>query len=224
MPLPAIVPALGPALIGGIASAFGQHKANTTNVKLARERMGFEHDEATRQMEFQERMSSTAYQRAMQDMRTAGLNPMLAYMQGGASSPGGAAGQGAQATVESALGAGVSTALETKSLQESLKLVREQTRQARAGADKTEYDAAEQKARLAALGVTLRPGGGLHIDAEAPLWQMIQSEAGTAVANRRLMELQIPERKALARIFEQGGEGAKLFQLLMPLLIAGARK
>lgn len=47
--------------------------------------------EAQKNRDWQEHMSNTAYQRAVQDMKKAGINPILAYQQGGASTPGGSA-------------------------------------------------------------------------------------------------------------------------------------
>lgn len=47
----------------------------------------FNAQEAQKARDFEEHMSSTAYQRAMADMQVAGLNPVLAFQQGGASTP-----------------------------------------------------------------------------------------------------------------------------------------
>jgi len=76
--LGALWPFVGGAVVGGGMDILGGYLQGEQQEDIAKD-----------QMAFQERMSSTAYQRATEDMRSAGINPMLAYSQGGASSPAG---------------------------------------------------------------------------------------------------------------------------------------
>jgi hypothetical protein len=116
---------------GSIASAaagglnfLGQKDANATNMQLAQN-----------QMDFQREMSNTSYQRAVEDMKKAGLNPMLAYSQGGASSPG-----GASTTVQNKFSGAVQAAQAQQLQNESIKQLQSQTMLNNSTAAKTQAE------------------------------------------------------------------------------------
>lgn len=103
---------MGEAAAAGISSAGNIAATGMTNQANAQQ--------ASNAMNFSERMSNTAYQRSTADMKAAGINPLMAYSQGGASAP-----QGVQATMETPdigkIGeTAISTAFEKKRLDADL--------------------------------------------------------------------------------------------------------
>lgn len=119
------------AIAGGIASALLSRSGASSAQALTGRRL-------QEQMDFQERMSNTAYQRGMADMRLAGLNPILAYKQGGASTL-----QGAFSPAIDPDTIGLQTGRETagaiasaRQLTAQTKVTREQARLAKLQADR----------------------------------------------------------------------------------------
>ena len=92
------------SLFGGIMDFIGVERTNSSNRGIARSNRSF-----------QERMSSTAHQRAVEDLKAAGLNPILSAKLGGASSP-----PGAMATMENSVKAGLDRVRSEKLLKKEL--------------------------------------------------------------------------------------------------------
>lgn len=93
--------------------------------------------QARKQRRFIERMRSTAYQATMEDMRQAGLNPILAYKTG--PTPIGSAAQGITPDFGQALASGVNSAVKAFKAPAEKKLTKAQTAKARRDALKSEF-------------------------------------------------------------------------------------
>nr|QXN72785.1 MAG: DNA pilot protein [Microvirus sp.] len=138
--MPWWAPVAGAAVSGGLGF-LGGASANDANRQIAENQMSFQarqnilqKDFIREQMAWQERMSGSAYQREMADLQKAGLNPMLAAVRGGASTPSGggtpASAAGASARMESPVekavssaAVGLNTALSAAKLMSEIRLV-----------------------------------------------------------------------------------------------------
>jgi hypothetical protein len=160
-------------LVGGIGSYFGQQSANQANAAMA-----------DKQMAFQKESRETAYQTAVKDMMAAGLNPMLAYQQGGAGNQ-----PGASAQMQSALGAGVTSAVhglskiqETKNLASQNELI---------GAQIDDTNASATLKRATAITEAYRPG-------------LTQAQTNNILQQAGLYTSQTRHTSALAALAERG--------------------
>lgn len=94
----------GSAILNGIGGFIGSQGQMSANSAM----MQFNAQQAQAQRDWEERMSNTAYQRSMADMKAAGLNPILAGNLGGASTPGGAVASVNLQNPNASMGAGIS--------------------------------------------------------------------------------------------------------------------
>lgn len=193
MPIPALIGA-GAALAAGGMAAAGGAQTRKMQIQLARE-----------QMDFQERMSSTAWQRAVKDMRLAGINPMLAFMQGGASTPG-----GAQPSLQDYVGPAVSSAMHAKRLTHELKQMQENRELTEIQQMTERMRASQERTRASAMGATTEIGGKSNYQ------KMMEAEIRSMqISNQR-------DKYMLPGASVRGSKGAAWAELISKMLLGGA--
>ncbi|WNK14105.1 MAG: DNA pilot protein [Microvirus sp.] len=160
---PTLSPSFVPAAIAAGAAIGGTALTNSANAS-----------EAQKNRDFQERLSSTSYQRARDDMVAAGINPAQMANLGGASTPGGAVAQ-----MQNPLEGAANSALSAFQQSQAMKIAKQQA----------EADFAVKTAQA----TTIRTQSGLNIAQNRKAY----AEEKAAQRSADLLEAQTKRLKAM---------------------------